>query len=568
MKQGRKRPRRDSDPDQGSDGEALEAEDGEQQDDGKVGENPNEASSNPQQDDGLEAAAEGINDSQLSNNHASRTAAGQRSRTLRSLMPGGLAGKDAESAINQLGRGTSQAARDAEDRDRNLPRPEASEGSLIDSHAFADSSSSSDGDAAATSTPISTHCAHQGAQPPVSFADQCQRVQPQPPAKDEEQGEKGELSQLQQMLQRKKGFDIMDGVELFQLLHSPNFNEWKAKRDEVAQKLAKKGGKGALSGGHGGQRLYAGSSGQPLQYASRWTGEMGRHLGQALDPGLAGFDHVGGGMAGEQQREQYYMKEVRTFDEVYKSIKAKVKEQQARRVAKQRRREQYPEGNGGRRPLVAAGSEDDVDDEDEDGDGLDGDEDRVRHAEDSGNELEALDGRDAEQEALDEQGIDDQDREVLNDRILGIINVFQHVVQSNNSQQQLAPKQLKALQDLGRKNLSIEKAHHHGGASSERKQRKTRDNQAQSQKLDGPGGKGGASRENLDEPAPRRAIGGAPAGLSAAAGSLLHACRSSKELSFGTCVTKRPPAVSHGARKRRIGTTEPMLAGSSVLPPY
>ena len=33
---------------------------------------------------------------------------------------------------------------------------------------------------------------------------------------------------------------------------------------------------------------------------------------------------------------------------------------------------------------------------------------------------------------LDEQDIDDDDRQVLNDRILGIINVFQNVVNTNN----------------------------------------------------------------------------------------------------------------------------------------
>lgn len=32
------------------------------------------------------------------------------------------------------------------------------------------------------------------------------------------------------------------------------------------------------------------------------------------------------------------------------------------------------------------------------------------------------------EDVLDDQDIDDQDREVLNDRILGIINIFQHIV--------------------------------------------------------------------------------------------------------------------------------------------
>ena len=57
---------------------------------------------------------------------------------------------------------------------------------------------------------------------------------------------------------------------------------------------------------------------------------------------------------------------------------------------------------------------------------------------------------------LDDQDIDDQDREVLNDRILGIINIFQHIVQSNNQQAILPSKQIRALQDLGKKKMSIE----------------------------------------------------------------------------------------------------------------
>lgn len=61
------------------------------------------------------------------------------------------------------------------------------------------------------------------------------------------------------------------------------------------------------------------------------------------------------------------------------------------------------------------------------------------------------------EDPLDDQDIDDQDREVLNDRILGIINVFQHIVHSNNKQSSLPSKQVKALQDLGKKKMSIEK---------------------------------------------------------------------------------------------------------------
>jgi len=73
------------------------------------------------------------------------------------------------------------------------------------------------------------------------------------------------------------------------------------------------------------------------------------------------------------------------------------------------------------------------------------------------NEDEFEDEMEGPEDVLDDQDIDDQDREVLNDRILGIINVFQHIVQSNNSQQQLSSKQVKALQELGQKKMSIEK---------------------------------------------------------------------------------------------------------------
>ena len=33
------------------------------------------------------------------------------------------------------------------------------------------------------------------------------------------------------MLDRKKGFDIIDSDELFHLMHNPHYTEWKEKRD-------------------------------------------------------------------------------------------------------------------------------------------------------------------------------------------------------------------------------------------------------------------------------------------------------------------------------------------------
>ena len=35
-------------------------------------------------------------------------------------------------------------------------------------------------------------------------------------------------SQVHEMLQKKKGIDVIEGEELFHLLYNPNFNEWKA----------------------------------------------------------------------------------------------------------------------------------------------------------------------------------------------------------------------------------------------------------------------------------------------------------------------------------------------------
>ena len=34
------------------------------------------------------------------------------------------------------------------------------------------------------------------------------------------------------MLQKKKGIDVIEGEELFNLLYNPNFNEWKAIKDD------------------------------------------------------------------------------------------------------------------------------------------------------------------------------------------------------------------------------------------------------------------------------------------------------------------------------------------------
>lgn len=68
-----------------------------------------------------------------------------------------------------------------------------------------------------------------------------------------------------------------------------------------------------------------------------------------------------------------------------------------------------------------------------------------------GNEEDLGDIDDFEEEI--DQDIGGGDREILDNRILGIIDVFQNM----NQRSQISQKQLKILQDLGNKNLSIEK---------------------------------------------------------------------------------------------------------------
>ena len=55
-----------------------------------------------------------------------------------------------------------------------------------------------------------------------------------------------------------------------------------------------------------------------------------------------------------------------------------------------------------------------------------------------------------------EQDINEEDRQVLNDRILGIINAFQSILQQGKNKN-LISKNIKIMQDLAKKNLSIEK---------------------------------------------------------------------------------------------------------------
>lgn len=95
------------------------------------------------------------------------------------------------------------------------------------------------------------------------------------------------------------------------------------------------------------------------------------------------------------------MKEVRTFDEVFKAIKNTVKEKQIKR---------------GPSNLKHDHDEPEYDDED------DQDECDIAPLDDEyGNEEDFIDDG-------DDQEVDQQDREILNERILGIINVFGSIV--------------------------------------------------------------------------------------------------------------------------------------------
>lgn len=159
-----------------------------------------------------------------------------------------------------------------------------------------------------------------------------------------------------------------------------------------------------------------------------------------------------------QQHDDFYMKEVRTFEEVFKSIKAKAKDHQKRKEAMLKKRELAKKQHKKGLEEDATESEDDGDFEND----TDLEENHLSNmynfAQDEfGNDNQFDLDKDLSEDPLDDQDIDDQDREVLNDRILGIINVFQHIVQSNNQQSALPSKQFKALQDLGRKKMSIEK---------------------------------------------------------------------------------------------------------------
>ena len=47
-----------------------------------------------------------------------------------------------------------------------------------------------------------------------------------------------EQSEIQKMLDRRKGFDIIESEELYHMMHNPYYNEWKEKRDQMINRAA------------------------------------------------------------------------------------------------------------------------------------------------------------------------------------------------------------------------------------------------------------------------------------------------------------------------------------------
>ena len=155
--------------------------------------------------------------------------------------------------------------------------------------------------------------------------------------------EKQTKSNIKGMASRKKGFDVIDAEELFHQMHNPFFDSWKSKKakyvnyDKV-QKIKKK------------RNL---SSYRPTSF---------------YKPDL-----------GFSEKDKYYAKEVRTFDEVFKQIKHD-----------QKRQEHSCSDDEFEAPLN----------------------------DEYGGEY------DYGEEMNDDQDIEGNDREILDDRILGILNIF------------------------------------------------------------------------------------------------------------------------------------------------
>ena len=105
-------------------------------------------------------------------------------------------------------------------------RLDESDGSAIDSHAFANSNSSSEAEndaAMMSSTPLSYNNAR-GVLMGSYGHDFDQRKQSYMKPRLEPVRQEKE-SEIQKMLERKKGFDVIESEELFQLLYNPHYPE-------------------------------------------------------------------------------------------------------------------------------------------------------------------------------------------------------------------------------------------------------------------------------------------------------------------------------------------------------
>jgi hypothetical protein len=150
---------------------------------------------------------------------------------------------------------------------------------------------------------------------------------------------------------------VIDGEELFHLLYNPFFNEWLSKRKDYIKY-------------------------DKLQKMQKKKKSKGFSPTKPTDATQNQQDFS------NKARDQYYMKEVRTFGEVYNSIKKETEEYQKSKIGK-------------RVPLVVESEEEEYTDSDHE----------------IGEIPEDL-------EYVDDNDIGYQDREVLNGRILGLINVF------------------------------------------------------------------------------------------------------------------------------------------------
>ena len=149
---------------------------------------------------------------------------------------------------------------------------------------------------------------------------------------------------------------------------------------------------------------------------------------------------------------------------------------------------------------------------------------------------DALEG----EEILDNQDLDAADREVLNDRILGIINVFALMQNTNNNSKAFSSKYIRALEELGKKNLSIEKKDMKASQLTMNQpdssaqlvsglRAESGAAQANNLKAEGAGMRGG-SRETLEVLPQKKAFANTATGTL----KLLSHCNSKRELGFGS----------------------------------